>query len=94
MSIMNEFQNYLKKGEFHQFVKVHNGEHDKIANKFKVVDGKFEKKDQELAEVGRQIQLRAMNQEFKDHVEYSKVFALNKDLSELKSYIYPMLENF
>jgi hypothetical protein len=33
-------------------VKVHNGEHDKIANNFKAVDGKFEKKDQELAEVG------------------------------------------
>ena len=35
-----------------------------------------------------------MDQEFKDHVEHSKKFAFNKDLNDLKSYIFPMLEGF
>jgi hypothetical protein len=38
--------------------------------------------------------LRAMDVEFKDHVQHSKKFAFNQDLIDLKNHVYPILDDF
>lgn len=76
-SIKNDLMNYQKKSEFAQYEKQHSSVHEQIQMKFKQLDEEFSKNYFELNIIRDRIDKRAMDQEFKDHVEHSKKFAFN-----------------